>query len=45
MRFHIDLARHRTILTGDQGYFPDAMLVMESTRIVTTLVTIETNKD
>ncbi len=45
MKFHIDLARYRAILTGDRGYFPNAiMLVMESTRIVTTLVTIEMNE-
>lgn len=26
MKFHVDLARYRAILTGDRDYFPDAMM-------------------
>ncbi len=26
MKFHVDLARYRAILTGNQGYFPDAIM-------------------
>ena len=45
MKFHIDLACHRTILAGERSPFPDAMPVMESTRTVTAPVATEMNKD
>ncbi len=45
MKFHVDLVRYQAILAKQGGVFPDAMLMMESARIVTVLVAIETNKD
>lgn len=44
MKFHVDLARHRTILAGECGHFLDAM-PMDATRIVTEPIAIEMNKD
>ncbi|MCX7185609.1 MAG: hypothetical protein NTW90_10365 [Nitrosospira sp.] len=45
MKFHVDLARYRAILAKQGGGFPNAMRMMESARIVTVPVAIETNKD
>lgn len=45
MKFHVDLARYRAILAKQGGAFPHAMRMMESARIATVPVAIETNKD
>lgn len=44
MKFHVDLARYRAILAKQDGASPDAMRMMESARIITVPVAIETNK-